>query len=501
VESKKDQLKNWLEHSLMVQQATTLKLEETLVDVEQRIERSQKDYAYFVEYYFPHYAKSKSAKFHVKAANKVLKTKNLRALFEWARGHAKSTHFDLFIPCWLNIQKEKGIHTMVLVGKSEDSAIKLLGDIQAEYQFNQRLINDFGPQYNNGSWAEGQFVTKNGTAFYAVGRGQSPRGLKNRAERPDYIVIDDLDDDIMCRNEARVNQTLDWVLEALIGAMDMGRGRFIMVGNRIHRKSVLAKFAERPNIYHTIVNALDKKGTPSWSEKYTKQEIQEHIEFMGYRRAQKEYFNNPIEEGTVFKEAWITWGKAPNLKKFEALIAYCDPSFKEGSKNDYKAIRLWGKYQNKLYLLKSFVRQATVTSMVSFFYNLHESLPEGVSCRYEMEANFLQDILLDEFTAEGNIRGYQLPIRGDKRKKPNKFLRIENTSPLYERGVIIYDEKLKEDEDTKTGTEQLLAFEKGSNVHDDAPDADEGAIYFLQKSSRIMKIAPIFGARNHRRAW
>ena len=31
--------------------------------------------------------------------------------------------------------------------------------------------------------------------FLACGRGQSPRGLRKREARPDYIVIDDLDDD------------------------------------------------------------------------------------------------------------------------------------------------------------------------------------------------------------------------------------------------------------------------------------------------------------------
>ena len=49
--------------------------------------------------------------------------------------------------------------------------------------------------------------------------------------------------------------------------------------------------------------------------------------------------------------------------------------------------------------------------MVRWFYDLHERLPEGVICRYFIEANFLQDILLDEFATEGKLRGYQLPIR------------------------------------------------------------------------------------------
>ena len=38
-----------------------------------------------------------------------------------------------------------------------------------------------------------------------------------------------------------------------------------------------------------------------------------------------------------------------------------------------------------------------------------------------MEANFMQDTILDEFQREGELRGYQLPMIGDKRKKPDKF--------------------------------------------------------------------------------
>lgn len=152
---------------------------------------------------------------------------------------------DIFIPMWLKCQERREINVMVLVGKSEDNANTLLADLQAELQYNQRYINDFGEQYNNGSWEEGQFITKDGTAFFARGRGQSPRGLRYRSHRPDYIVIDDLDDDELCENPSRVQKLTDWVTEALFGALDGGRGRFIMVGNLISKNSVLQKFSEK----------------------------------------------------------------------------------------------------------------------------------------------------------------------------------------------------------------------------------------------------------------
>lgn len=47
----------------------------------------------------------------------------------------------------------------------------------------------------------------------------------------------------------------------------------------------------------------------------------------------------------------------------------------------------------------------------------------------------MQDTILDEFRREGELRGYQLPITGDKRKKPDKFQRVEAISPLWERGL------------------------------------------------------------------
>ena len=216
---------------------------------------------------------------------------------------------------------------------------------------------------------------------------------------------------------------------------------------------------------------------------------------MGYRSFQKEMMNNPITSGTVFKHTWIKWKKILPLRKYSKLVLYIDPSFKGTTKNDYKAAKLWGQYGTELHHIKAFVRQCSITEMVRWLYDLYESLPPGVIVDFYMEANFLQDIILDEFTREGNLRGYQLPILADSRKKPDKFLRIEAISPLWERGFVWYNEAEQNDPDMLAGIEQTLAFEKGMRTHDDAPDADEGAIYFLQKITRITNCPPIIGRR------
>ncbi|MEG1998982.1 MAG: hypothetical protein RR015_03100, partial [Bacteroidales bacterium] len=230
--------------------------------------------------------------------------------------------------------------------------------------------------------------------------------------------------------------------------------------------------------------------------KWSIKELREMEAFMGYRSFQKEMMNNPITEGAVFKNNWIRWKKLPPLNKYDYLVAYCDPSVKGTSKNDYKAIKLWGKMATELHQIRAFVRQCSIAEMVRWWYDLHECIrSNNVICYYFIEANFLQDIILDEFTREGNVRGYQLPISADRRKKPDKFQRIEGISPLWERGFVFYNEALQNDPDTLAGLEQTLSFEKGTSSHDDAPDADEGAIYILQKQSRVQNFTPHTGRR------
>lgn len=500
----------WQEHCRQIQSITDTKslVPESSVQKEQRIRRLQKDYAAFCEYYFPHFLQLRdkvtgevvrivhNAPFHNAAALKVKNTPNLKAVFKWPRGHAKSTHMDIFTPLWLMFQPKRLINFMVVVGKSEDSANRLLGDIQAELQYNKRIIADFGKQMSMGDWTEGEFTTKDGVHFLACGRGQSPRGLRKREARPDYIVIDDLDDDELCRNPRRVREMTDWVKEALFGALDVGRGRFIMVGNLISKTSVLANICKTKGVHVSEVKAVDGEGNPTWREKWTKEEARAVAEFMGYRAWEKEMMHNPIIEGTVFKQEWIKYAKHPAWRDFDELVLYIDPSWKSKKTNDTKAAKLWGKYKSQLWHLRAFVRKASVAELVRWCYDLYEwSLEKNIPIRFMMEASFMQDIILDDFTIEGTQRGYQLPITGDKRKKPDKFQRVEAISPLWERGFVFYDLSQKEDPDMQAGIAQTLAFEKGMSSNDDAPDADEGAIWQLQRTTRQESFQPQFSKR------
>src|SRR5690606_15131640 len=126
--------------------------------------------------YFPKYADADCADFHIKFANACLKDPNFFGIAEWPREHAKSVHVTIFIPLWLIAHGQ--LTGMLLMGKNDDDACNLLSDVQAQLQYNELFAHDFGEQYNFGSWEDGDFTTKQGIRFKALGRGQSPRGAR-----------------------------------------------------------------------------------------------------------------------------------------------------------------------------------------------------------------------------------------------------------------------------------------------------------------------------------
>lgn len=480
----KKALERYTSHLQQVKSLTASIPKGTSSEKEARIEKARADYKFFVKTYFPHLATSECGKFQIDAANYIKDNDRARCVFEWARGHAKSSHISLMIPLWLKCQQRQDPIVMVLVSKSQDAAKRLLSDLQAELEGNELYINDFGRQHGGGMWTDGEFICADGSMFIALGRGQSPRGIKNRGLRVTYISIDDIDDDQMCRKPRRVDEAVDWCLTALIGTMAMGRGRFVLVGNRISQYSVLSEIASRPHFYHTIVNALNKRGNPSWKENYTLKEINDLRAEVGERRFQKEYMNNPLVEGAIFERKYIVYGKMPPLREYKRIVCYTDPSFKSSAKNDFKATVLVGiTKEGAFHVIKAYADQTKVYDMVEWHYLIHDYVGDN-PVRYYMESNFIQDLLMDEFKKAGVDMGFQIPITGDGRKKPDKFARIEAMQPLFQRGEVVFNEAEQASNGMKVLEDQLLSFQKGSKAHDDAPDALEGAIWMLSKKSR-----------------
>lgn len=466
-----------------------LTLNETKAEKEARIKELIGDYTKFIEYYFPKIVKPGTvAWFHKEIAKRIVENDMCRLNVQMGRSFAKTTTVNLFIPIWLLVQNK--ISFMVVAASSEDNAKLILGKIAHQLTTNPRLIHDFGSFFKRSVVSQNEFTTKAGVKFLAVGRGQNPRGLSNlESQRPDYITVDDIDDDTIVRNNQRSADLYRWVMTALLGCFFLDKGRFIAVQNLFHPNCLTNKLETDAGFKPLKINALNSKGESNWPEVITTEQVLTIKKTRGTRYFLQEYMNTPTTEGSVFKREWLMFTKVPEYKDFDMVVLYTDPS--ASVKGDFKAIAIVGLLNKKYYILDLFVRKTSIKTMLDF---IEQKYHEFTEMQLYTEANFGQGILLE---LELKHRDSVLPLRMDKRVKKNKQMRIQNLDTLFERKLILINEDLKEQEDYKEFETQLLGFELGNTkLHDDAPDALEGAINMLAVNSRYTGEIHLFEPRS-----
>lgn len=491
-------LKEYDAHCLRIQKTAFLKHSETLEQKHRRIKKLERSYTDWFSYHFPEYATCECAPFHKKTADLVINNLIIKLLNDWFRGSAKSVHFMLGVPLYLALVK-KEIWFMLLIGENEDKAIRLLSDIQANLKFNKRLINDYGEQFKHGDWSEGNFTTKGGIHFRALGFGQDPRGLRNGEHRPDYIGCDDIDTLKRCNNDRLIREAVDYITGTLWGCFDKGHERFVFNNNLIHKNSIMAKLIElcqtsnkqakeqgiSKTFYHFKIKAVsDDQFTPTWTAKYTADYWREKRASAPYRSWMREYMCTPLVDGSIFKPEWMQYKAMLPLHKYDALTIYGDLSYKD--KGDYKALVLLGKTGREFHVIDTFVRQTSRAMCAYWLYDLYEKKQlQKYNITYLIEGLFAQDEFVNDFDTEGDRRGYYIPVVADKNPKGNKYDRIESMSGHFERLNVFFNIEKQNDPGMKNLEDQLLAFEKGSGANDDAPDALQSAISQLNKATFV----------------
>ncbi len=478
----------WLKYCDYVQASTSHKLHESKHEREARVAHllAPGNYGELFYYYFPHWCddgQSKCSKYQVKNANTLLTNQKITLLQLHHRGSAKSTHANMGYPFYLMVQNE--LNYGLVMGYNEPKAARLLKDLQGELMRNQKIINDFGEQFSRGDWAKGRFSTVNGQAFESLSYIQDPAGLRNGSHRVDYANVDDVENLKKARNQVLMKEATKNVTSNLRAAMSKDTRRMVISNNYKIKNGlidhVIAKIGKKKRTRISLVNAVDKNGNPTWPERYTKQYWKEmKEEEVDWWEWEQEYMNNPVEEGHLFLDEHMQYIDPLPYDQYNELIVYGDLSYTDTG--DLKSLHLIGRTGKNFHILEAHNRRCSNTEAAKWLYDLYEEKLQGLNVTYMIEANFIQEMFLNDFDQEGEIRGYYLNILPDKRSKGNKFDRIENNlRPYFMRLRVFLNAKQKKSPDFVTLVDCLLAFEKGSGAPDDPPDSLEGGFYELAR--------------------
>lgn len=467
-----------------IYQATAVDLSESVAQRKKRVAALEADDEAWFKYYFPNYCTAEPAPFHKKATRRVMKHPEWYEVRAWSRELAKSTRTMMEVLKLGLTGKKKNV---LVVSNSQDNAIRLLAPYKASLESNQRIINDYGKQVRYGKWTDSEFITLGGVSFRAIGAGQSPRGTRNEAARPDTILIDDLDTDTDCRNPDIITDRWAWVEGALIPARSISVPLLVIFcGNIIAENCCIKKAIEKAD-HVDIVNIRDAAGQSTWPQKNTEEMIDRALAKISYLAAQGEYFNNPITVGRTFTE--LNFKKVLPLWQYDGLCCYTDPSWKDTQRNDFKATVLIGRKGAEFHVIRAYVFQTSIAKMIEWHYEI-KALVGACPCYFYMEGNFMQDTLIKPFYDEGARRGAVIPIQPDTRDKKQKFARIEAAlEPLNRNGKLWFNEDERHSLGMKNLTDQFYALSPTSRAHDDGPDAVEGGVYVL--NTKLITEAPI----------
>lgn len=133
-----------------------------------------------------------SPEFHYQIAETLRNKENKQVNIIAPRGHAKSSIVGGVFPLY-HIMFDKGPKLIVLVSRTQDHAVKLLGTIKDVLDYSATFRQMFGYWGMNSakSWAKTEVTLKDGSMIICKGTGQQLRGIKHGNQRPTLIIVDD----------------------------------------------------------------------------------------------------------------------------------------------------------------------------------------------------------------------------------------------------------------------------------------------------------------------
>ena len=182
------------------------------------------------------------------------------------RGFAKTTWMKLLCVWYILFSNKKFI---LVVCAAEDLAINVVSDVMTMLG-HENIVRLFG------SWeANVEENQKHKKVFYfrgrtiiiqGIGAGTSVRGVNRNNQRPDVMIMDDIQKKEDAKNPELAKALMQWMLGTLMMAKSDKNCTFIFIGNMYPQNSILQKLKESRSWESFIVGGILEDGTSLWEE-------------------------------------------------------------------------------------------------------------------------------------------------------------------------------------------------------------------------------------------
>lgn len=490
--------------------------------------------------------------FHAKLSRILdsVSNRNRTARIAWAasRGHAKSAYLSNAYPvreiCFRNRKM------ILIISETNAGSKKFIKWVAGQLKYNVKLREDFGillheQKTRNEKDSEEAFLTTTGIKMEATSLGTQIRGFRNGNQRPDLILLDDLES-LDSNNTPELRQKAkDWLNSDLMPAGDPENTAFIFMGTLVHFDSLLnyvlkerrdfvkndfpaiikppkrtdlwaeferiyreyeptddemeamldddTEMTETPNAkaamtyYHANKEAMDEGAEVLWPDRFPLPALMlEKVNF-GTKSFNSEFMNNPIdEESQIFVPERFYYYEPGRTFKHSEYYFGMGMDFAMGKqRGDYSALITVAKHKatGKTYVVDAYIERVHPDV---FLKEIVERVKRFQPDIIGAEAQMAQEFFVDTLKAELEYIGYPAHSRVKKiQQRQRKELRIEAMLPDIENGNIVFCRG-----EHATLLEQFERY--GSRWHDDGPDALQMAIAASKRPRAVITTKPAF---------
>jgi hypothetical protein len=161
------------------------------------------------------------------------------------RGHGKTTAGVEVAALWHAAHKVRRF--VVIASDTYSQAVQRIATITTEIEQNDELraaFPDLRPardgQGNLVAWRDDELALANGVRILGVGAGKSIRGAKDRENRPDLLLLDDLEDEASVATPEALAKRLRWITRTALALAGPMRGiSALWVGTILSRSALL----------------------------------------------------------------------------------------------------------------------------------------------------------------------------------------------------------------------------------------------------------------------